>query len=144
MPADWRYNVTVARLPEDLPAIHYIRRQVFIVEQGIPADLEWDGQDSACHHVLATDLRQAAVGTGRLDPEGRIGRMAVLAPMRGGHIGRAVLDALLQHARERGDREALLHAQLGAAPFYSRAGFIARGPVFEEAGIPHVEMVRAL
>jgi predicted GNAT family N-acyltransferase len=74
----------------------------------------------------------------------KIGRMAVLSSMRGGRVGRAVLDALMQAARERAFHEALLHAQMSAAPFYLRAGFATRGPVFEEAGIPHVEMVRAL
>jgi predicted GNAT family N-acyltransferase len=74
----------------------------------------------------------------------KIGRMAVSRSMRGSGIGRHVLDALMKVARERGDREAVLHAQLSAAPFYSRAGFVARGTMFEEAGIPHIEMVRAL
>ena len=64
--------------------------------------------------------------------------------MRGSGVGRAVLDALLDAARARGDREAMLHAQLSAAPFYERAGFVARGPEFDEAGIAHVEMLRAL
>jgi predicted GNAT family N-acyltransferase len=74
----------------------------------------------------------------------KIGRMAVSQTMRGSRIGRAVLDALMQAARERAYREVILHAQMTAAPFYARAGFVQRGPVFEEAGIPHVEMVRAL
>jgi predicted GNAT family N-acyltransferase len=74
----------------------------------------------------------------------KIGRMAVRRTVRGATVGRAVLDALLQAARQRGDREAILHAQMSAAPFYLRAGFATRGPVFEEAGIPHVEMVRTL
>jgi predicted GNAT family N-acyltransferase len=70
--------------------------------------------------------------------------MAVRRTVRGASVGRAVLDALVQAARQRGDREAVLHAQASAAPFYSRAGFTERGPSFEEAGIPHVEMVRSL
>ncbi len=94
MPVEWRYSVAVGRLPGDLPAIQDVRRQVFIVEQGIPAYLEWDGQDTACHHVLATDPRQAAIGTGRLDPRGRIGRMAVLPSWRSHGVGRALLDVL--------------------------------------------------
>jgi YbgC/YbaW family acyl-CoA thioester hydrolase len=125
-----------------------IRAQVFVDEQHIPAEMEWDGADEDCVHALACNRFGVPLATGRLLEHvpgvAKIGRMAVLAPMRGGHIGGAVLDALLQYARVRGDREALLHAQLGAAPFYTRAGFVARGPVFEEAGIPHVEMVRAL
>jgi predicted GNAT family N-acyltransferase len=70
--------------------------------------------------------------------------MAVTQTMRGSRVGRAVLDALMAAARERGEREVLLHAQMTAAPFYARAGFTQRGPVFEEAGIPHIEMVRSL
>jgi predicted GNAT family N-acyltransferase len=74
----------------------------------------------------------------------KIGRMAVRSGMRGGQVGRAVLDALTQAARQRGDHQALLHAQLSAAGFYQRAGFAERGPRFDEAGIGHVEMVKVL
>ncbi|MCC7286839.1 MAG: YbgC/FadM family acyl-CoA thioesterase [Burkholderiaceae bacterium] len=141
-------DVRVGRWNELGDAARKIRSQVFVDEQNIPADMEWDGADDGCVHALARNRFGIPLGTGRMLEHvpgvAKIGRMAVLAPMRGGHIGRAVLDALLQHARERGDREALLHAQLGAAPFYSRAGFVARGAVFEEAGIPHIEMVRSL
>jgi YbgC/YbaW family acyl-CoA thioester hydrolase len=141
-------DVRVGRWSELGESARKIRSQVFVDEQRIPAEMEWDGADDGCMHALACNRFGMPLATGRMLEHvpgvAKIGRMAVLAPMRGGHIGRAVLDALLQHARARGDREALLHAQLGAAPFYSRAGFIARGPVFEEAGIPHVEMVRPL
>ena len=141
-------DVRVGRWSELGDAARKIRAQVFIDEQRIPAEMEWDGADDDCVHALACNRFGLPLATGRMLEHvpgvAKIGRMAVLAPMRGGHIGRAVLDALLQHARERGDREALLHAQLGAAPFYARAGFTARGPVFDDAGIPHVEMVRAL
>jgi predicted GNAT family N-acyltransferase len=89
-----------------------------------------------------------ALGTGRLLEHSpgvaKIGRMAVLQILRGADIGRALLDALLDCARQRGEREVLLHAQSSAAGFYARAGFMARGSPFEEAGIAHVEMVRAL
>ncbi|HET7524855.1 MAG TPA: YbgC/FadM family acyl-CoA thioesterase [Burkholderiaceae bacterium] len=141
-------EVRVGRWSELGEPARKIRSQVFVEEQHIPAEMEWDGADDGCVHALACNRFGVPLATGRMLEHvpgvAKIGRMAVLAPMRGSHIGRAVLDALLHHARERGDREALLHAQLGAAPFYSRAGFIARGPVFEEAGIPHVEMVRTL
>lgn len=141
-------DVRVGRWSELEDAARKIRSQVFVEEQRIPAEMEWDGADDGCVHALACNRFGLPLATGRMLEHvpgvAKIGRMAVLAPMRGSHVGRAVLDALLQRARERGDREALLHAQLGAAPFYSRAGFVARGPVFEEAGIPHVEMVRSL
>jgi YbgC/YbaW family acyl-CoA thioester hydrolase len=125
-----------------------IRTQVFVREQKIPADMEWDAADESSVHAVAYNRFGVALATGRLHEHvpgvAKIGRMAVLASMRGSHIGRAVLNALMKAARERGDREALLHAQTSAADFYSRAGFVARGPVFEEAGIAHIEMVRAL
>jgi YbgC/YbaW family acyl-CoA thioester hydrolase len=125
-----------------------IRSQVFVEEQHIPAEMEWDGADDGCVHALACNRFGVPLATGRLHEHvpgaAKIGRMAVVASMRGSGIGRAVLDGLLQHARARGDREALLHAQCSAAPFYVRSGFAPRGPVFEEAGIPHIEMVRSL
>ena len=125
-----------------------IRTEVFIDEQKIPADMEWDDADTGSVHAVAFNRFGAALGTGRLLEHvpgvAKIGRMAVRQTVRGGSVGRAVLDALLSVARQRGDREAILHAQMSAAPFYERAGFTARGPTFEEAGIPHVEMVRSL
>lgn len=125
-----------------------IRRTVFIEEQRIPPDLEWDGADAGCTHAVAFNRFGVPLGTGRLLEHvpgvAKIGRMAVLAPMRGGHVGRAVLDALMDAARRQGFGEAVLHAQLTAAPFYARAGFTERGPRFDEAGIAHVEMVKKL
>jgi predicted GNAT family N-acyltransferase len=125
-----------------------IRTEVFVQEQKIPAEMEWDEADASCLHAVAYNRFGLPLATGRLLEHvpgvAKIGRMAVLASMRGGRIGREVLDALMQAARQRGDREALLHAQTSAAAFYSRAGFVSRGDPFEEAGIPHVEMVRPL
>jgi YbgC/YbaW family acyl-CoA thioester hydrolase len=125
-----------------------IRHAVFIDEQKIPAEMEWDGTDPSCTHAVAYNRFGVALATGRLMEHvpgvAKIGRMAVRQAMRGSRVGRAVLDALMDAARQRGFREAVLHAQVSAAPFYARAGFAERGPVFEEAGIPHVEMVRAL
>ena len=122
-----------------------VRIAVFIDEQGIPADLEWDDADAHALHALAVHGAGEPVATGRLlrhvDGIARIGRMAVLKAHRGHGIGRAVLDALMRAARERGEAEVVLHAQQLAIPFYANAGFIRRGPVFEEAGIPHVAMV---
>jgi YbgC/YbaW family acyl-CoA thioester hydrolase len=125
-----------------------IRTEVFVQEQKIPAEMEWDAADESCTHAVAYNRFGVALGTGRLLEHvpgvAKIGRMAVVQTMRGSRIGRAVLDALMQAARESGDREVILHAQMTAAAFYTRAGFVQRGPVFDEAGIPHVEMVRAL
>jgi YbgC/YbaW family acyl-CoA thioester hydrolase len=125
-----------------------IRTAVFVQEQKIPAEMEWDAADESCTHAVAYNRFGMPLGTGRLLEHvpgvAKIGRMAVSQTMRGSRIGRAVLDGLMQAARERADREVILHAQMTAAPFYARAGFTQRGPIFEEAGIPHVEMVRAL
>ncbi len=125
-----------------------IRSAVFIDEQKIPAEMEWgDGDDDAVHAVAFNRLGRA-LATGRMLEHvpgvAKIGRMAVVAGSRQQGVGRAVLDALLDAARARGDREAMLHAQTSATPFYERAGFVRRGPVFDEAGIDHVEMIRAL
>jgi YbgC/YbaW family acyl-CoA thioester hydrolase len=127
-----------------------IRAAVFIEEQQIPADMEWDDADDTpdCIHAVAYNRFGLALATGRLlehvPGTAKIGRMAVLPSMRGACIGRAVLDALMVAARARGDREVLLHAQTSAVPFYLRAGFQTRGSEFDEAGIAHVEMVRGL
>lgn len=141
-------DLRVGRWDELGAAAVRIRRQVFVEEQKIPADLEQDSADPTCVHALACNRLGVPLATGRLEEPvpgvAKIGRMAVLASMRGSRIGRAVLDGLIRCAHERGNREAFLHAQLSAAPFYLRAGFVERGAVFEEAGIPHVEMVRTL
>jgi len=134
---------------DDLGALaHPLRKAVFIDEQQIPAELEGDVADKTALHGLARNRFGMAVATGRLVEArpgvGKIGRMAVAQPVRGSRIGRQLLDALVDAARRRGWREVLLHAQLSAAPFYDRAGFTRRGPVFEEAGIPHEEMFLAL
>jgi len=125
-----------------------LREQVFVLEQKIPADLEWDEADASAIHALAVNRFGMPLATGRLLEHvpgvAKIGRMAVAQTMRGSRVGRSVLDALMKAARGRGDHEVVLHAQLSAAPFYARAGFSERGPVFVEAGIPHVEMVRSL
>jgi YbgC/YbaW family acyl-CoA thioester hydrolase len=125
-----------------------IRTEVFVDEQKVPLALERDAADRDAVHALARNRLGLAVGTGRLlAGEGpghpaRIGRMAVSRSLRGAHIGRAVLDALMAAARQRGDAEVMLHAQVSAIGFYLRAGFVEHGERFEEAGIGHVEMRR--
>lgn len=141
-------DVAVGSWREHGEAAGAIRRQVFIEEQGIPADMEWDAADASCLHALARNRFGVPLATGRMLEHvpgvAKIGRMAVLRSMRGTQIGRQVLDALMAEARKQGYREVLLHAQLSAESFYLRAGFQRRGEAFEEAGIGHVEMVRAL
>jgi predicted GNAT family N-acyltransferase len=134
------FRVTRAVTAQDMAQVRAIRQQVFIDEQHIPAELEWDGHDDACMHVLAFAPAGTAVGTGRLSPDGRIGRMAVLASWRGRGAGRALLTALLEAAREAGRERVYLHAQESARHFYDRAGFRALGDPYLEAGIRHVSM----
>lgn len=121
-----------------------LREQVFAQEQGIALALLCDAADETAVHAVARNRLGLAVGSGRLmapvDGVGKIGRMATLQTVRGAGVGRAVLQALLQAARARGDRAVVLHAQASAVGFYLRAGFVPEGPVFEEAGIPHQAM----
>lgn len=117
-----------------------IRSTVFIDEQGVPVELEWDEMDEHSIHALARDEKGLVIGTGRLLPDGHIGRMAVLSAYRGKGVGTGILTALLNYARQRGDKRIVLHAQTHAERFYRRCGFHPIGPAFMEAGIPHVEM----
>lgn len=121
-----------------------LRIAVFVVEQGVPVELEWDEADEVSTHAVAYDKTGAPVATGRLLPDGHIGRMAVLRSQRGTGIGSQVLRALLDEARRQGHRELVLHAQTHAIAFYTRHGFAVRGAEFMEAGIPHHEMVLTL
>jgi predicted GNAT family N-acyltransferase len=120
-----------------------VREQVFIEEQKVPRELEWDDWDARSEHAIAFNEGRG-IGTARLLPDGRLGRMAVLAHWRGRGVGRALAGALIARARERGMRRLMLHAQTHAAGFYRGLGFTEQGPVFEEAGIAHVCMVMEL
>ena len=116
-----------------------IRFVVFVEEQGVPADLEMDENDAESLHALAYADGQA-IGTGRLLPDGHIGRMAVLKQWRGRGAGKAMLRRLIDAARRRGHREVALSAQVHALEFYRAEGFEPQGAVYEEAGIPHQAM----
>lgn len=124
--------------------LHALRRAVFVDEQQIPVELETDALDPQSHHVIALSANGQIVGTGRLTPERRIGRMAVAAGWRNRDIGAELLQALLAEARRRGWDEVVLHAQLAARDLYARHGFLPEGERFEEAGLPHVAMRRRL
>jgi predicted GNAT family N-acyltransferase len=141
------FDSTDARLEEALD----VRIAVFVVEQGVPLDLERDEHDtiadrSVIHAIVRDDGRIIAAGRAYdIEPNvTRIGRMAVLAPERGRGVGAALLDALVTWARERKRNRVVLAAQVHACPFYEKAGFAVVGPAFVEAGIPHVEMARDL
>jgi predicted GNAT family N-acyltransferase len=116
-----------------------IRFEVFVQEQRVPAEIELDDMDAQCIHAVAFDGR-APIGTGRLLPDGHIGRMAVLKGHRNKGVGAAMLKRLIEAAKKRGDRELALSAQVHAVPFYRAHGFVEEGSVYEEAGIPHQAM----
>ena len=124
-----------------------VRQEVFILEQGVPAELELDEFDSSAAHVLAyQDAR--CIGTGRLvnlsAKQAQIGRMAVLAKFRGKGIGKQILQKLVDLAASQGVLEIILHSQVSAIPFYGKLGFQAQGDVYDEAGIPHRNMMLTL
>jgi predicted GNAT family N-acyltransferase len=121
-----------------------IRYTVFVDEQRVPPELELDEWDARSRHALARDASGRAVGTGRLLPDGHIGRMAVLAPARARGVGSVLLCALMDEARRAGHATVELSAQTHARAFYELHGFIAHGPEYDDAGIPHVAMRRAL
>lgn len=125
-----------------------IRTDVFVREQRIPAELEWDEADRQAVHAVAYNRLGQPLATGRLlpanDGTSKIGRMAVHQVLRGCGVGQQVLRALADVAQARGDKRIELHAQRTARDFYARLGFTAQGEPFEEAGIPHVTMASAL
>jgi predicted GNAT family N-acyltransferase len=139
-----RWAVRPAVWERDDEALRLIRFAVFVVEQRVPEELEWDGIDAACEHAIAEDGAGSPIGCGRLLPDGHIGRMAVLREWRGRGVGGALLERLVALARERGHAVARLNAQTHARPFYESHGFVAVGDEFDEAGIPHRAMERAL
>lgn len=119
-----------------------LRVEVFVVEQGVPIELEWDEGDEVSMHAVAFDAEGLPVATGRLLPDGHIGRMAVRKSARGQGIGSRVLEALLAEARRLGYGRLVLHAQTHAIDFYRKHGFMEEGDEFLEAGIPHRLMTR--
>ena len=125
-------------------ALRRVREIVFIEEQGVSREEEWDGLDESARHFVAIDEAGQALGTARLLPTGQIGRMAVLRQHRGRGLGRRLLDAAVAAAADAGFERVFLHAQTHAVPFYRKAGFDPVGDEFLEAGIPHLHMVRLL
>ncbi|WP_033354611.1 GNAT family N-acetyltransferase [Kitasatospora aureofaciens] len=149
-------SVRVAEGEADLEQVRAVRREVFVVEQNVPEELEYDEYDATSVHVLAVGA-DGALGTGRLifgeealkltgGVEGRVllGRLAVLAAARGTGLGVELVRAIEAAGRERGGVEVELHAQVRALGFYERLGYVAEGPVYDDAGIPHRTMTRVL
>lgn len=140
MQANQSFTVVDADYRRDSPLLRAVREPVFVLEQKVPLELEWDAIDPECHHVLALDSQQSPIGTGRLTPEHTIGRMAVLAHWRGQGVGDAMLLRLISKARALGWPSVSLHAQVSAVGFYLKHGFQSYGAVYEKAGIQHQSM----
>jgi predicted GNAT family N-acyltransferase len=141
--AESRLECVLTTWDADHAVLERIRREVFIQEQKFAESDEWDDDDALSVHALVR-LNREPVGTGRLNPAGKIGRIAVTAGLRGRGIGAMILRRLLEAARDHGIREPYLHAQLQAVPFYEKLGFSREGDVFDEAGILHVRMSHLL
>lgn len=130
--------------PSEREALAAVREDVFVLEQRVPLDIELDSDDPRCAHVLARSLDGAPIATGRMTPDGVIGRMAVVRDWRGRGVGSMILHTLLDLARTSRLDTVTLHAQRSAVPFYLKHGFATEGSDFEEAGIAHVNMRRSL
>lgn len=135
--------IAAATWERDGAALRALRQAVFVAEQSVPLEIELDGRDAQCRHLLAW-CDSDPVGCVRMLPDGHIGRMAVLAPHRGRGIGRRLLAAMLEEAAAAGLPEVWLHAQVHAIAFYEGLGFRAEGAEFDEAGIRHRLMRREL
>ncbi|HSX71433.1 GNAT family N-acetyltransferase [Pseudomonas subflava] len=134
-------HVRLAHWQKDNADLRRIREAVFVAEQAVPAELEWDDEDIEAMHFLACE-GDYPIGTARLLADGQIGRVSVLKDWRGLKVGDALMRAAIEAAEERGQREQRLSAQVHAAAFYERLGFCIEGDEYLEAGIPHVMMVR--
>ena len=139
-----KFTVRILAWREARPLARPVRETVFVEEQKVPLELEWDEWDELSDHAIALDAEGDPIGTARLLPDGRIGRMAVLKEWRRRGVGGALLVALLERARSRSMTRSVLHAQTHATAFYRRFGFSERGEEFLEAGIRHVEMTLEL
>ena len=125
------FRVEPADYTVDFADLRAVREPVFVVEQQVPIEEEWDDLDPQCRHVIARDAANRPIGTGRLTPERKIGRMAVLAEWRGKGVGDALMEALMDEARALGWPEVSLNAQTHAIPFYARHGFEVFGEEVE-------------
>jgi predicted GNAT family N-acyltransferase len=139
-----KFTVRAASWQDDLAPLQDLRRWIFVIEQQVPEELEWDEADLVSVHALALDEAGRPIGTGRLLPDGHIGRMAVVREWRGRGVGSAIIRWLMANARQQGFHTLYLHAQTHALNFYAKHGFIAYGEVFNEAGIPHRKMSLSL
>lgn len=134
-------HVRLADWQKDNAELRRIREAVFIAEQAVPPELEWDAEDAEAVHFLAYE-GDYPIGTARLLPDGHIGRVSVLKDWRGLKVGDALIRAVIAEAEKRGLQQQMLSAQVHASPFYERLGFAIVSGEYLDAGIPHVDMVR--
>jgi predicted GNAT family N-acyltransferase len=133
-------NIRIADWEKDQAELATIRQLVFIDEQHVPEQLEWDEFDTGSTHFIVT-IDNRTIASARLKPDGQIGRMAVRAEYRNQGIGNKLLEYVLQYAASSGLDHVYLHAQMSAIPFYEKHDFSAIGGIFYEAGIPHKKML---
>jgi predicted GNAT family N-acyltransferase len=138
------YRIELMSWDKAQPVAGPIRFAIFVGEQNVPPGIELDDMDAKSVHAIAYAPDGTAVGTGRLLPDGQIGRMAVVKEWRRQGVGAAILEALVEEARRRGHTEVVVSGQLQAAEFYRDHGFVAEGKVYQEAGILHQKMRRKL
>jgi predicted GNAT family N-acyltransferase len=135
------FTVSLVSWHDAEPLLRVVREAVFIREQGVSEELEWDGLDADCRHALALSLQGEAIGCGRLLANGHIGRVAVLPQWREQRVGTAIMESLLAEARAQELPRVDVDAQTQAMPFYQRLGFVEQGEEFMDAGLPHIGMV---
>jgi predicted GNAT family N-acyltransferase len=138
------FTVSLVCWHDGEPLLKSIREEVFIREQGIPAELEWDGLDEGCRHALALSHQGNAIGCARMFANGHIGRIAVLPQWRKKKVGTAIVEALLDYARTHDYKQVDVDAQTYAMPFYGGFEFVKQGKEFMDAGLPHIKMVLKL
>jgi hypothetical protein len=136
-------NITVRSFVEAEKEIRFIRDIVFGKEQNVAREVDWDGKDEHCIQVIVTDENKP-IGTGRMQPDGKIGRLAVLDSWRGQSIGQKMLKVLVETAGKEDFKEVYLHAQVHAISFYEKCGFHKVGREFLEADIPHIKMTKSI
>jgi len=134
------FTVSLITWHDGEPLLKSIREAVFIREQGVPAELEWDGLDEGCRHALALSHKGDAIGCGRMLANGHIGRISVLPEWRKNKVGTALMEALLDYARSHDYKQVDVDAQVYAIPFYHSFGFKEQGKQFMDAGLPHIKM----
>lgn len=134
------FTVSLVCWHDGEPLLRAVRDAVFIREQGVPEELEWDEFDEQCRHALALSHSGEAVGCGRIFTNGHIGRIAVVKSWRDQRVGTAIVEALLNEARSRKYKFVDVDAQTHAVPFYEGLGFSKQGEEFMDAGLPHIKM----